>query len=159
MQVTRDDWTPLFRNLKMRVSKQSSKRLLEEVIGEIRDITLQNFESAEGRTNFWRELSEKYAEEWKDGDRTPNLRMSPLNHFLRGNIGKQLIDSFAIYASSKTARLTNTAPYADIHQFGARYMNVPARPYYPVTSDGSSLNPYAERRVYRILKDHFGEAK
>lgn len=63
--------------------------------------------------------------------------------------------SFVHTVSDSSASLTNTAPYADEHQFGVSYKKLPARPYYPVTADGSTLTPFAENRLREVLIAHF----
>jgi len=145
MQITKNDWTPLFQQLKSKVSSEGKKRLLFQLIGDLQDITMLNFgETGIARPEEWQELSERYAREKKNNNRTPNL-------ILKGN----LIHSFQHSVNENKATLTNSAPYADEHQFGAKYKNLPARPYYPVDQSGENLTPFAEERLFQIVDEHF----
>lgn len=79
--------------------------------------------------------------------------------------------AFQLEVTSTYARLSNPMVYARIHQFGgvikpkgakrlswigsdggrrfAAKVTIPARPFYPVTSDGSGLTPEAEGLIAR----------
>jgi hypothetical protein len=145
MQITKNEWTPLFLNLKSKVSGEGRKRLLFQLIGDLQDVTMLNFgETGIARPEEWQELTPKYADAKKGGNRTPNL-------ILKGN----LINSFQHSVEENKATLTNSAPYADEHQFGAKYKNLPARPYYPVDQSGENLTPFAEERLAQIVEEHF----
>lgn len=145
MQVIRNEWTPLFNSLKEKVSAQGRKRLLFQCIGEIQDITMLNFgTSGIARPTEWHPLRMNYALENHGGDQTPTLILSGA-----------MRQSFVRTVSESQATLTNTAEYADEHQFGLTYRKLPARPYYPVSSDGSTLTPFAEQRLIDVLVAHF----
>ena len=148
MQVIRDDWTPLFDSLKSKLSPLSRKQLLFEMIGDLQNIAMLNMgDSGIARPMPWQILTEKYSQEYKQGNRTPNL-------ILTG----RLRDSFVHSVDESKATLTNTAEYADQHQFGAKYKNLPARPYYPVSPGGDALTPLAEARLKDIVEQHFSGA-
>lgn len=145
MQVVRNEWTPLFNSLKEKVSAQGRKRLLFQCIGEIQDITILNFgTSGIARPEPWSSLSLNYAQERHGGNTTPTLILSG-----------EMRQSFVHVVSENSASLTNVAPYADEHQFGLAYRKLPARPYYPVSADGSTLTPFAEDRLREVLVAHF----
>ena len=67
----------------------------------------------------------------------------------------RLREGFVHAVTEDSASLTNTVEYADQHQFGAKYKNLPARPYYPVTPGGDALTPFAEARLKEIVEQHF----
>lgn len=145
MQVIRNEWTSLFKSLKEKVSAQGRKRLLFQCIGEIQDITMLNFGvSGIARPSEWPLLSRNYADNKHDGNTTPTLILSDT-----------MRQSFVHVVSENSASLTNVAPYADEHQFGVAYRKLSARPYYPVSSDGSTLTPFAEQRLRDVLAAHF----
>ncbi len=151
MQITKDEWTPLFQSLRDKLSPPSRRLLLSRIIGEIQDITQQNFgPSGIDRPQPWKPLSQNYASEWKDGDTTPTLMMSDEKHNLRNPNLPHLIDCFDAKVNEDKAVLTNRSPYADNHQLG---LGIPARPYYPV--NGDELTPYAESKMVEIVNGHF----
>ena len=154
MQVTVDQWTPLFKDLQSRINGQSRRKLLFQIIGEIQDITVNIFgDEGIARPFTWRELTPKYAHRWKYGDTTPTLKMSDEMHNKRHPEGlPHLIDGFVHTFDENKATLTNVSPYADIHQFGGGRM---FRPYYPVSQTGETLSPYAMEKVREILDLHF----
>lgn len=155
MQVISDEWTPFLQSLRTKVNRQGRKQLLNQLIGEIYDITVLNFgENGENRPIYWKELNEKYAKEYHGGNTVPTLILDPREHFRRNGSAKRMIDSFVTKSNSETASITNTATYADKHQFGAAYKELPARPYYPVNSNGT-LTPFAEERLREIVDSHF----
>ena len=114
------------------------------MIGDLADITVLNF-GAEGiaRPEPWRALTRKYANKYHQGDRTPKL-------ILTGH----LRESFVHTVTSESATLTNTADYADAHQFGEMHRNLPRRGFYPIDSDGQ-LTDFAFARQREILNAHF----
>lgn len=145
MQISRDEWTPLLQKLKDKISPTARKQLLFQMIGELQDISMLNFgNTGIARPADWKILSEKYAREMKNGIRTPNL-------ILKG----ELLAGFVHTVGENNATLTNLVTYADEHQFGAEYKNLPARPFYPVTRDGEELTPFAEERLAKIVQEHF----
>lgn len=151
MQITRDDWTPLFQELRSKISPANRRILLSQMIGEILDITQQNFgASGTDRPKPWSPLSPKYASEWKYEDRTPTLIMSDEKHALRNPLLPHLIDCFDAKVNENKAELTNRSPYADNHQLG---LGIPERPYYPVSGD--EFTPYAESRLKEVVERHF----
>lgn len=151
MQITRDDWAPLFKDLRDKLSASKRRLLLSQMIGEIQDITQQNFgPSGIDRPKPWSPLSPQYASEWKDGDTTPTLMMSDEKHELRNPLLPHLIDCFDAKVNENKAELTNRSPYADGPQLG---YGQPERPYYPVIGD--ELTPYAESRMKEIVDGHF----
>lgn len=151
MQITRDDWTPLFDDLKKKVSSDARRELLFKTINELRLITQQNF-GREGvdRPKPWQMLKKAYADKWKYGDQTPTLIMSDEKHNLRNPNVPHLIQMFRVNFNDKSATLTNDSPYADTHQLG---YGVAERPYYPVAGD--SLTPFAESKIEHIVAEHF----
>jgi len=64
----------------------------------------------------------------------------------------KLIRNFGVVANREFGRVTNTTPYAAIHQHGGRnrWGRIPARPYFPVT--GGGLTPYARRELIRAAR-------
>ena len=119
--------------------------MLFQLIGDLQDVTMMNFgETGIARPEEWEELKERYAREKKGGNQTPTLILS-------GN----MLNSFKHSVNENKATLTNSAPYADEHQFGAKYKNLPARPYYPVDQSGENLTPFAEERLVKIVEEHF----
>lgn len=145
MVILRDDWTPLLQSLKDKVSLQGRRKLLFQMIGDVYDITIMNFgNQGLARPQPWMELTVRYAREKKNDDTTPTL-------ILTGS----LKSGFVHEISGDSASLTNRIDYADQHQFGAAYKNLPARPYYPVNESGLSLTPYAEARQMAIVEEWF----
>lgn len=153
MQVTQDEWTPLFKYLKIRLSASSRKKLLGEIIGEIEFITKGTFgANGKNRPRPWDNLSRKYSKRIKRNQ--PTLIMTFAERMLaskRSN-SPHLINSFFKYSNDSEASLTNISPYADNHQFGE---TIPARPFYPITEDGMNLTPYAEKKLTGIMEKHF----
>jgi phage gpG-like protein len=146
MQVIRDDWSPLFQSLKDKISADARRELLFRMINDLRYVTQMNFgESGMARPETWQILSPKYAREFKKGNRTPTL-------MLKGD----LIRGFKTTFDSNSASLTNDVAYADEHQFGVGYKNLPARPFYPINEDGS-LTDFAENRQLEIVREHFSQ--
>ena len=144
MQIIRNEWTPLFQSLKEKVSPLGRKRLLFQLIGDLQDISMLNFgDKGIDRPAVWAALTEKYAHEYKKGNRTPNL-------ILKGN----LLAGFVHQVGSDSATLTNITEYADAHQFGVGYKNLPARPFYPVDESGE-LTDLAKARQEEIVRSHF----
>ena len=145
MQVSRDEWTPLLKSLKDKVSPQARRRLLFQLIGDLQDISMLNFgETGINRPSVWLELSERYAREKKKGNRTPTL-------ILKGD----LLAGFVHTIGENSASLTNLVEYADTHQFGEAYRNIPKRPFYPVDESGTELTPFAQKRQEEIVREHF----
>lgn len=145
MKILRDEWSPLFKSLKEKVSSQGRRRLLFQAIGEIQDISVLNFGSSGiARPSDWPSLSLNYAQEKHGGNTTPTLVLTGA-----------MKQSFVHTISDSQATLTNTAEYADDHQFGVAYRKLPPRPYYPVTADGSTLTEFAENRLREVLTAHF----
>lgn len=145
MNITQDDWTPLFNSLKEKISPMGRKKLLFQMIGDIQDIAVLNMGfSGIARPSYWPALTEKYAKAYKGGNRVPTLILTGA-----------LKSGFVHTISEDSATLTNIVAYADEHQFGAAYKNLPPRPFYPVSSDGSTLTPFAEARLYQIVEDYF----
>ena len=144
MHVTNDQWTPLFESLKAKISAEARHELLFKMINDIRFITQMNFgNDGLARPETWQILSKEYAWEKKKGNRTPNL-------MLKGD----LIKGFRTSVDSNSATLTNDVTYADEHQFGVSYKNLPARPFYPINKDGS-LTEFAAERQEQIVREHF----
>ena len=128
------------------------RRLMFQIIGDLQDISVLNFgEVGIDRPEPWKELSKKYADNWKYGDATPNLILSEEKHRIRNGGKKHLIDSFVHTFDENGATLTNTAPYADAHQLG---YGISRRAYYPVNESGE-LTPFAEERLKQIVREHF----
>jgi len=146
MQVIRDDFTPFFQSLKEKISADARKELLFKMINDLRYVTQMNFGYAGlARPDTWQMLSPNYAWEKKNGNRVPNL-------ILKGD----LIKGFRTTFDSNSASLTNVVEYADAHQFGQAYSNLPARPFYPI-NEGGSLTDFAEKRQADIVREHFEE--
>ncbi len=145
MNVIRDDWGPLIGDLQEKLSSQGRRRLLFQCIGDIQDIAMLNF-GADGmaRPYPWRKLKQRYANKFHSGDTTPKLILSGA-----------MLASFKHSVSDTSATLTNTAEYADSHQFGEGFRGLPARPYYPITVTGE-LSEFALARQREILNAHFG---
>ena len=156
----RDEWTPLFRDLKSRLSGPSRRKLMFQIIGDLQDITVLNF-GANGlnRPSEWPQLSEKYAKKYHQGDRTPKLILSDFWHSKINGGKPHLKDAFVHTFDENGAKLTNTAEYADEHLPFTYAVNnssgIPARPYYPVDISGQNLTPYALGRMRKILDAHF----
>lgn len=145
MQAIRDEWTPFFTELKGKVSPLGRRTLLAAMIGDLQSITIQNFGPAGiARPEEWEPLKKRYADKFHKGDTTPKLILSG-----------EMVESFTVEVGDNSASLTNTVPYADEHQFGERYKNLPARPYYPVSQDGQQLTAFAEDRLRAIVERHF----
>lgn len=99
------------------------------------------------RPIVWEMLKKDYADKYKKGDRTPNL-------ILKGD----LLHGFVHTVGTESASLTNIVKYADdVGQLGARYKNLPPRPFYPVEESGE-LTEMAQRRQDEIVKSHFKES-
>ena len=127
--------------------------LLSRMIGELLDITQQNFgDTGVDRPESWPQLSQKYADEFHGGDTTPTLMLDDEKHALRNPNLPHLIDCFRVMVNDSKAELTNMSPYADTHQLG---YGVKRRPYYPVMPDGENLTPYAEQKMVEIVEEHF----
>ena len=153
MQITRDEWSPLFKDLKARISPIQRRILLSQMIGAVQEITQSTMgKSGQNRPEPWQILKESYAHRWKGGDREPTLLMSDANHSLKNPDLPHLIDSFKVTVTENKATLTNVSPYADVHQKGLGA--VPARPYYPVDETGA-LTPVAEQKLAEIVEEHF----
>jgi phage gpG-like protein len=147
MQVTRDEWSPLLQSLKEKVSEDARHELLFKMISDLRFITQMNFgESGIARPEMWPLLSPNYAHEKKKGNRTPNL-------ILKGD----LLRGFRTQVNGNSAILTNDSHYADEHQFGVNYKNLPSRPFYPINEDGS-LTQFAVERQEQIVREWFQSA-
>jgi phage gpG-like protein len=152
MRLVKNEWTPLFADIKKRLDPQNRKVMLSRIIGKLQQMTLDTFgKDGFGRPAPWPILSKKYADKWKYRDRTPDLILDDGKHFLRNKDIPHLIDSFRAVATSNAAMLTNDSPYADIHQLGLGW--IPARPFYP--ADESGLTMAAEESVTKIVERHF----
>ena len=140
-----DQWTPLFSELRERVSLSGRKRLLYQLISEIQNIAQANFgETGVARPIEWPNLKNKYAINFHDGDQTPTLILSG-----------EMINGFVRQIGTDSATLTNVAEYASEQQEGNPSKKLPARPYFPVAANGD-LTPYAIERLQEILDLHFG---
>jgi hypothetical protein len=160
MQILKDEWTPMLQALRQKLSGPQRRKLLFQVIGEIQDITQLNFGSeGANRPSQWPELADWYAEEYHDGDRTPKLILSEFWHNKKAPGQPHLKDAFVHTFDENKATLTNTNTYADEHlpftYAVNRNRNIPFRPYYPVTFDGTDLTPYAWGKIREILELHF----
>lgn len=152
IRITKNEWSPLFSDLKRRISDDQRKILLSRIMGGIQDLTQKTMgKSGQNRPEPWRVLTKKYADKWKNGDREPTLLMSDQMHALRNPTLPHLIDSFLATVDSSKASLTNASPYADVHQMGMAA--VPKRPYYPV--DESGLTQPAQDLIKEKLDCHF----
>lgn len=160
MQITRDDWTPLFKSLKSKVSPQSRRQLLAKMLQDIDILTQSNFgEMANGSMRPWHDellVSEAYkriiGRQFATLERTEAERQRAKGTKYEGGKGAHLKDSFVYEVTDDSASMTNTSPYADKHQFGR---GVPYRPFYPIVKDGSRLMPFAEERQLEIVDEHF----
>lgn len=145
MNIARDEWTPLLTSLKEKLSPQGRRKLLFQMIGDLQDIAVLNMgQTGIARPSQWIILTKRYADEKKAGNRTPNLILTGA-----------LKSGFSHTISENEASLTNIVKYADEHQFGVPYKNLPARPFYPVSFDGSALTPFAEVRQMAIVEEWF----
>ena len=64
MNVTIDQWTPFFLELASKVNSSGRRKLLNELIGAVYDVTILNFgESGEHRPSEWEPLKFEYAKE------------------------------------------------------------------------------------------------
>lgn len=153
MQVLRDDWSLLFRQLKQKISPMERKGMMTDLILDLKEITKGNFgTNGENRTTPWKGLSARYAR--RVGRTVPTLILTPPERIAVGkSLDKpHLLNQFQHTASSDSASLTNTSDYADNHQFGK---TIPARPFYPVSQNGETLAPVAKIRFGKILDEHF----
>lgn len=145
MNVILDQWTPLFTELESRVNNEGSRKLLFQMIGDVRDVTVLNIgESEIARPEVWPPLKQRYANKYHGGDTTPTLVLTGA-----------LKEGFVVEVNSKTATLTNTVPYATAHQFGVAYKNLPPRPFYPVDANGLTFTDYMQSRLNAIVEGHF----
>ena len=149
MRVIQDQWTPFFKELSESVSERGRRRLLNVMIQDLENMTVENFGAmGKFRPQDWKILNAKYAEDHHDGDQTPTLILTGV-----------LKDSFVKTVNGNSASLTNTCEYADEHLLKSYAKNkqtdIPARPYYPVTFDGQSLTEAAIARQNEILNIHF----
>jgi hypothetical protein len=69
---------------------------------------------------------------------------------LKGN----LIRGFRTSVQENSATLTNIVPYAEQHEKGEEWKNLPKRMYYPINEDGS-LTPFAEKSLAEVVEKHF----
>lgn len=142
--MTHDEWTPLFKSLKEKVSSAGRRRLLFQLIGDLQDISMLNFgDHGINRPAVWAALSEKYAHEKKKCNQTPTL-------ILKGD----LLSGFVHQIGTDSASLTNIVEYADEHQFGVAYKKLPPRPFYPI-DDSGELTEFAKLRQAEIVRSHF----
>lgn len=154
MKTTNDQWTPLFKSLKVKISTTGRTKLLGTMIDELYNISVLNFgDVGIARPSEFAQLKEKYAIEYKYGDQTPDLTMSYEMHALKNpDVQFQMIDSFRTTVAPNKATLMNISPYFNEHQFGKGKMY---RPTIPVNKSGDALTPFAEESLVQIVDDHF----
>jgi phage gpG-like protein len=159
MQVVRDDWSGLFSSLAAKASLAGRAKLLAEIIGDVKTMTLANFgEMADGMMRPWREeqlLSENYKRvinrDFATLERSEEERSLCYGTKWEGGQGEHLKDSFIVYSDDSSASLTNFAPYASNHQLGE---GVPRRPFFPIDETGE-LMPQMQKRILGIADSHF----
>lgn len=145
MNVVVDQWTPFFEELESRVNSEGRRKLLFQVIGDVYDVTVGNFgDTGIARPEEWPSLSVKYADEKHGGNRTPTLILTGA-----------LKEGFVVEFNDQFASITNLVEYSDLHQFGENYLNLPARPFYPVDEQGLALTQFMQERINGIVFSHF----
>lgn len=154
MKVVTNQWSPLFKSLKVKVSPSGKRKLLGQMIDELYNISVLNFgDTGVARPSPFSPLKDKYALEWKDGDSTPDLLMSFHAHQLRNpDVQYHMVDSFRTTVEDNTATLRNISPYFNQHQFGKGKIY---RPTMPITEDGSDLTQFAKDSLVQTLDEHF----
>lgn len=159
MQVTSDQWSPLFKSLRDKLSSSGRVTLLSNIMEDVKTLTLANFgEMADGPMRPWYDeglVSEDYKRTIKRD--FASLRMDESERSLAQgtkweNSGPHMIDSFVVSVNENAGSITNLRDYADKHQFG---LGVPYRPFYPVNRDGTELMPFMEIRIFQDLQKHF----
>lgn len=158
MQVTKDEWSPLFRNLKSKLSAGSRKALMREIIYDMKDLTLSSFGAAgRNRPSAWVRLKDKYAR--RVGRSYPTLVMTPSERILAGKALSKphLINQFSVDVRGDSASLHNASEYAEAHQNGKPEGNLPARPYFPIDGESKRLSPAAEIKIRERMKSHFSD--
>ena len=160
MNVTRDEWTPLFESLAAKVSSAGRTQLLDKMIGEIYVSTLSNFsgEGGGGDMRPWPDellQSEDYKRhvhrEFATLYRTEEERQWCAGSKWEGGTGLHLVESFQVNIGDNFASLTNVSDYASNHQNGE---GVPRRPFFPVDENGD-LMPFMESRLFQLADAHF----
>lgn len=158
MQVTKDEWSPLFNSIKSKLSAGSRKALLREIIYDMKELSLSAFGAmGRNRPSAWDGLTRKYAR--RVGRSYPTLVMTPSERILAGkSLSKpHLMNQFSVDVSGDSASLHNSSEYADAHQKGRPEANLPARPYFPVDEKSKRLSPAAEIRIRERMKSHFSD--
>jgi len=159
MTITKDEWTPLLKSLKEKISEQGRRRLLAVMISDIRLMTLSNFgEMMDGSMRPWTNemlVSKDYARQvgrlFATLVRTEDERARCKGTKWEGGTGEHLKDAFVTEIRADSASFTNTLDYASKHQNGEE---VPRRPFFPVESNGE-LSNLAKQRQIEIVVEHF----
>ena len=160
MNVTLDEWTPLFKELESRVSSAGRTKLLDKMIGEIYVSTLSNFsgEGGSGDMRPWPDellQSEDYVRHVRRNFatlyRTDEEREWCFGSRWQGGTGLHLVESFQVNIGDNFASLTNVSEYASNHQNGE---GVPRRAFFPVDESGQIM-PFMESRLLQLADAHF----
>jgi phage gpG-like protein len=106
------------------------------------DIATNNFGlSGEDRPTEWPDLSPVYASVYHDGNRIPTLELSG-----------DLKSSIRIDPQLDAATVFTDNSYAAKQQWGDSLTKLPARPFFPIYSDGS-FTPYTEAECLKACSD------
>lgn len=135
----RDIFTTFGAEMKVRVQDSMAHRFA--------GIIHQNFgSSGEDRPHEWQTLSENYALDYHDGDRTPTLQLTG-----------ELQSSIEIEEGNPegSSVFTNNE-YAAAHQWGIKG-KLHARPFFPMNEDGE-LTEYAKSEVVQAALGEYERA-
>jgi phage gpG-like protein len=134
-----DTLSPQLHRFGQLLSDAGKVRLLEAVADKLLRITWENFgENGKNRPIEWPALSPRY-------QRSIGY-FGPPKLILEGD----LINSVrTLGMGDNWVEIGSDLPYASIHQNGEGV--VPARPYFPVTSD-DELTPFADAEVRRVIE-------
>lgn len=142
MKVVVNQWTPFFSELAGKLNSNGRRRLLNELIGSVYDVTILNFgPTGEHRPSEWEPLKFKYATEAHDGDTTPTLELTG-----------SLKQGFYTESTSEYASLKNDVEYLKNHQFSIGRMH---RPFIPVDEADENFTPYMEAIIFETVQRHF----
>ena len=160
MEILLDQWTPLFEGLAEKLNSEGRKKILWEIINDVKISAIANFgEMASGPMRPWNQemlLSKDYirtigGRQFATLERSEEERERCEGTRWQGGQGPHLKDNWAITIDDSAGTLTNLADYASFHQNGE---GVPRRPFCPENEDGS-LADFMVARIYERLDDHF----
>lgn len=140
-RLVRDDLTPSLRQIQAALTGEGKRRVLRGMAKEFWNIARGNFGvNKANRPTPWPPLAPSYIKKLK----AKSFGTPLVPTLLRSG---SLLNSIRMTADQHSATVWTDNPHAATHQFGDSSRNIPARPFFPVDSNGN-LTQYADTMLF-----------